>query len=194
MGIIKENRGVSSVVATVLLILLSVIAVTLLISFVRPFVEKNLKKSTECLPYQEYFEFKETYNDGQKDISYNCWEQRTGYVLTGAMVSGKEGIRSEDLGLLDGFQVVFKDANSVVESVKVLEGATTNRNLSSIWVFNYTTNILSFPKPGDSQLYVYNGSRAFSSEEIYPVLKTGKVCEKIDSIMLKKCEAGISLS
>ena len=52
---IKTKRGVSEVVATVLIILLTVAAVVALISFIKPFVEGNLNDSTECLAFDNYY-------------------------------------------------------------------------------------------------------------------------------------------
>src|SRR3989344_8294511 len=43
------KRGVSGVIATILLILLSLVAIGILAGFVIPFVKENLDESTSCI-------------------------------------------------------------------------------------------------------------------------------------------------
>ena len=66
---IKERGGVSTVVATVLIVMLTIAAVALLAQFLIPFIRDTLAKSSECLEYKDYFKFKEEIGDN----NYNCY-------------------------------------------------------------------------------------------------------------------------
>ena len=51
-----KKRGLSEIIATIAIVLLTVGAITLVVAFVVPFVRDNLNSSTECLDYKEYYE------------------------------------------------------------------------------------------------------------------------------------------
>jgi flagellin-like protein len=63
----KGKRGVSDVVATILVVLITVAAAGLLISFVLPFIQKSLNTGTECLKYKDYLKF-------APDLKYTCYD------------------------------------------------------------------------------------------------------------------------
>lgn len=190
----KDNKkGVSTVVAVVLLILLTFSAVTLLLSFIKPFVEDNLKKSTECIPYNEYFQFEDNF-----DTNYNCYKAPTppaANYLTGIMVKAGTKLSTEDMEQLNGFVLVFKKGADS-ESIKVTDGISAARVPKGIWVlettppYSFTVNI---NKPGEMITYVYNSSKQYDEVEIYPLLKSDRICEfKSDSINLIQC-SGVNL-
>jgi len=65
----KGKRGLSPVIAVLLLILITVAAVTLVATFLIPFVKDTLNDSTECVDYKSYFTFEENFEDGDKVIA-----------------------------------------------------------------------------------------------------------------------------
>src|SRR3989338_10500321 len=64
----REKRGLSPVIATVLLIMITISAAAILTPVILNFVKKNTEK-TECVPYTDYFKFEESVG-GKR---YNCY-------------------------------------------------------------------------------------------------------------------------
>lgn len=60
------KKGLSAVVATVSLVLLTFAAVVVISSFIIPLVRDNLNEGTECSAYRDYFFFEE-------EFGYNCY-------------------------------------------------------------------------------------------------------------------------
>src|SRR3989344_6450298 len=104
-----NTRGISAVVATVLILNITVIAVVLISQFVLPFVKESLQRSSECFDYEELFSFDETFN-------YNCYE--TDKIIIS--VNSKEPKAGE---MPAGFNLVLIKQGSS-QAVKVLAGDT----------------------------------------------------------------------
>ena len=54
-----NKLGLSTVIATVLILMLTIVAVAVLANFLIPFVKNSLQKSTECLDVQDKYSFEE---------------------------------------------------------------------------------------------------------------------------------------
>jgi len=197
----KDNKkGVSTIVAAVLLILLTISAVVLLLSFIKPFVENNLKRSTECLPYKEYFQFEERFVNNSGSYNYNCYKSPvspdTNY-LTGIMVKAGTNLSGEEMKNLKGFVLVFKK-DSASESIQVTDGRTVSSSSGGIRILGdpATVTAITINKPGEMITYVYDSSNQYKDVEIYPLLKSDRICdEKSDSIKIKVCsDPGVTLS
>ena len=67
-----DKRGVSPVIAEILLVMLTIAAIGIVAGFVIPFVQNTLTKSTECTNYNDYFKFQEVFNVGSDEFRYNC--------------------------------------------------------------------------------------------------------------------------
>ena len=62
LALIKTGRkGISPVVATLLIVFVTVAAVTLVAKFIVPLVTNNLNEGTECVDYSDYFYFEEDF-------------------------------------------------------------------------------------------------------------------------------------
>jgi hypothetical protein len=57
-GILENKKGVSDVVITVSMILISIVAVGVVSSFVVPMIKKQLSKSTSCLALREHYKIR----------------------------------------------------------------------------------------------------------------------------------------
>lgn len=175
----RSKRGLSPVIATVLLILLTIAAVVIVAGIVIPFVRNNLSESTACLNYRDYFQFEEEI-DG---LRFNCYDSgNQGITVKASTVS--ESVSNE----INGFELVFlKGENS--ERVSFV-----NNTLStSLWKLGGSSgDVLKMPYSGEIITYVYDAGEKFDSVEIYPLLKSGDVCEVSDSVNIINCE-GISL-
>lgn len=170
-----KKRGVSTVVATVSLLLLTIVAVALLYSFVVPFVRENLDESTECLAYSEYFVFSEKFD-------FNCYKTEGGRKLYQVSVGAKnvENKIGQEVG---GFELVFygDDKSTVVDvnGGEVPLGPAENR----IYMLGKPLESIKIPQPGETRTYEYNTTEWYSEAEIYVKLKTGRICSDVsDSI------------
>lgn len=171
-----EKRGLSTVIASVLLILLTISAVGIVISFVVPFVNKSLE-NTECFEFRDYFKFDDSFG-------YNCYEESLttkSYVLTvraKADNSSAENVIGFNLRFLGegiGNSVSLKSGESVGD-VKI--------------VGNFGGGNIVIPKSGSrysALSYNYTISDNYEKAEIYATIKGDKICDLSDSIKLKKC-------
>lgn len=72
-GIIADKRGISAVVTTVLLILISVIAVILIAGFIIPMIKNSLSEGTSCFDLVGYIQV--------LDNQYSCYNSTTTNVM-----------------------------------------------------------------------------------------------------------------
>ena len=121
---IIEKRGLSSVIATALLILLTIIAVTMIAAFVVPFVRNSLEE-TSCFEFRDYFKFDES-------LGYNCYQDNANdrWYLTTIRAKTDESIA----GKVDGFALRFVKQDAV-ERIDVLNGRP-----ASVLGYNYSSS------------------------------------------------------
>ena len=179
-----KKKGLSEVVAVVLIILLTVAAMAILARFLIPFVQNNLDSSSECLPYKDYFKFKETFIQENQEKRYNCFDKTNG--LTGSMIEVTTNISAE---LPEGFSIVYyKGAQTKSLQVKSTGGSSEIRMLGG-------SSSIQIPRQGEVYTYVLREipipSTTYDTVEIYPILKSGKTCEKSGSIKLIACESNL---
>src|SRR3989344_4873581 len=135
----QKKKGLSAVIATVGLLLMTIVAVTILIAFIVPFVRNNLDESTACLDYGEYFFFNEKFN-------FNCYEiggtQKVYYLSVGAKTvensTGKE---------VEGFKLVFY-SNDMSSTKDVTTGDSPVTFNGGIYMLNNETETIKIPNPG----------------------------------------------
>jgi len=188
----RGKRGLSPVIAALLVIMLTVTAVVIIATFLIPFVEDNLNDSTECLPYSGYFTFEEVFEFSDEDFRYNCYDLSD---LHG--VSVRAGNIDEDKEKeIDGFDLLFVREGSS-EKVSVRVSGAESCDAGGIRMLGSDCNIpgslggLEIPGSRGIRTYVYQGSERFDGRvEVYPVLDSDgseRVCEMSDSIKLKLC-------
>jgi hypothetical protein len=171
------RRGISNVVVTVLLVLLGITAVGVIAAFIIPFVKDSLDDGTACLTYRDYYQFEE-------EFKMNC---RQG-SLHGASVraAGSEGLAEE----VSGMRLTFSEEGSA-KTVKIDAGADVKPG--ELTMLNPAAGTFSIPGPGEVRTYVHTSSEAYTKVKVFPVLKTGKVCDVTDEITLKLC-VGVDLA
>ncbi len=192
-----KKRGVSTIIATVLIILLTIAAAALLAQFIVPYVKDSLSGSTECLNYRDYFQFKEKL----ENIDYNCYNVKSNRKIQyGASISA---IGNDSDFNIKGFNLVFIGGDGSTNPVRVIDGvfATVVKGTVQTYDPNYKSGPSKFlanikvPKTGETNTYVYNpkDGEDFVEMEVYPILKSDKICDLSDSIKLVNC-AGITLN
>jgi len=167
----RQKKGISNVVATVLLILLSVIAVVGVGTIVIPLVRDGLTGSTECVDYRDYFTFEE-------EFGYNCYNSSAGGTLYAISVRGA-AVSDEIEGEIKGFKLVFLSSTDS-EGVDVENGGS----LGIIRMVNSSLP-LSVPGSGEVKTYVFQGMGGLEKAEIAPRLKSGKLCEVSDRVRVQ---------
>jgi hypothetical protein len=179
----SNKRGVSPVVAEVLLVMLTLAAIGIVVAFVLPFIKENLNKSTECLNYKDYFKFQEVFKLGAESYKYNC-KNNTNHLYGISIKAGSDKSLAESI---IGFNVVFVGITSS-KAVRIDGGASVDGvNMIS------GTGPLEIPNAGEVRTYVYSSLEGFKKMEVYPVLKSGRICEMSDSIDIVPCGANVVL-
>ncbi len=190
---IRAKKGLSTIVATILIILITFSAAAVLIAFLKPFVQNNLNGSTECIPYQGYYQFQQNFQNDTSTYNFNCYVQRGNGALISAMIGTGTNLSDNDMNNIKGFLLVFSTPQAS-ESVTLTNGMSVKKTLGGVWRIDDSANpILRINSPNEILTYVYNSSSIYSTIDIYPLLKDGRTCDKADTITLKPCD-GISLT
>lgn len=163
-----NKDGLSTVVATVLILLLTVASVAVLANFVIPFVKNNLQKSTECLDVQNKYSFEE--REGA-----NCITE-IGDLIVAIRADGAEAENN-----VDGFNLILK-GDGFSKAVQIREGV----QIQGLKMFDNSV-IARIPKAGEFYSYIYSDSNSYTSAEIKTVMESGKICEKVSD----KIEFGV---
>ena len=180
----QNKNGMSSIVSTVLIITITIAAVAVLINALIPFVKDRLAKSSECLAYKEYFQFKDIIDN----VRYNC-----------NLNNGFHGasIKAEDIddmfeNNITGFNLVFSDDKSSETIIARTGQIYTGKDDKKIWMLGSTEN-LKIPVNGTIRTYVYNAGagKKYKYASIYPVMKSGKICGESGKIKLNSCNDGV---
>ena len=169
-----QKRGLSAIVASVLLILLTISAVAIVANFIIPFADKSLE-STECFKFRDYFAFDESFN-------YNCYDNNNNrYVLT---IKARADNSSSEKVL--GFKLRFLGGGNAI-SVDGLSGDPAG----DLAMFDNVGNgKIIVPSPGgrySALSYNYSSNYNYEKVEVYPVLEGGRVCDVSDSIKMIDC-------
>lgn len=180
-----KKRGLSMVVATVLILLLTLVLASILAQVLIPFVKNNLKQSTECVPYQNYFQFDSSFD-------FNCYELNNGareYKISVKSIAA-ENLIEEDIA---GFNlVVGKEGSS--KTVPVKKGATESCEVDNVKNLESScTNLktLEIPSIGEGRTYIYSTNDVIKYFELGAILNSGRECEISDKInQIPKCGAG----
>lgn len=184
-----NKKGLSTVVASVILIVLTVTAIVIIAQFAVPFVKNSLNKGSECLDYQQYYKFDNSFD-------YNCRSDGISYIFSVSANGDKELEEN-----VKGIKVVFYNETGSVP-LEVFDGKETNgtftmfnptpstKTIKISPIRTATVNIYLFniPRSGEVKSYIYNSTSLFNRMESYVVLNSGRTCEtKTDEITLEDC-------
>ncbi|MEK6849982.1 MAG: hypothetical protein AABX85_00210, partial [Nanoarchaeota archaeon] len=125
-------------------------------------------------------------------VNYNCYQINSSQVLVGATIKSGSGLTENENESLNGLLVVFSSGTNIV-AVNLTDGKVPFKNTGGVWELGYPSANLETKKENEIRTYVYNTTNSFSKAEIYPILKSGKICEVSDSIILKPC-SGVLLN
>ncbi len=173
----------SSIVATSLVITITILAGAILGSFIVPFVQKNLERSSECNDFENHFTLEE---DVLEDICYQP-TSKGNYVVVGAK-NDKAAI-----GNVVGFQVLFiqvsnpSNPGGKAMSILVKQSGASADTFKLLDSGNKPVTAIP-PKPGEVSTYVFNDGQKYNRVEISTIVGNGRVCErKGDSVKILAC-------
>jgi len=175
-----NKRGISPIIATVLIIMITLSAIAILAGFLVPFVKNSLQKSTECAPYGSYYIFDESFGYNCKDTINNTY-----------FVSIKASFDKELTKNVDGMKIVFNEESGESRVIEIKNGSASSLSGGGVSMAGDSqASLLKLPTLGGAITYVYNASAGeeFSGAEVYPVLKGGRICADVsESINIKPC-------
>ncbi len=177
----QEKRGMSSIVATSLVITITILAGAILGTFIVPFVQKNLERSTECTDYESYFSFEAELLDPICHQTSN-----NNYVV----VSAKND-KALEKGI-QGFQLLFvkvadpSSPGGKAVSVAMRQSGASVPQLTMLGASG--KNPARAPKAGEILTYVYNDGASYNRVDIAAIVGNGRVCERrSDTIKIVAC-------
>ena len=171
---VMDRKGVSPVIATVLLLVLTIVIGGIIFSVVIPFVKDSLGDSRACLNVFEGVEFSES--------KFNCYNSTA--LNTGFSVK----LKKEDIV---GFRVALIGSTGSSDVVDIKEGATLiNVRMVGSGPSGYNA-ILAFPSVGGQRSYVAQGR--YEKAEISPITKSGEICAVADKIDFTSCYRDVVL-
>lgn len=170
---LENKKGISNIVATLLLVLLTVVAVTIVASFVVPLVKNGLG-GTECFKYRDFYTFEE-------EFGYAC---HTGNDY--AVSIRAKSLDSQELVPPKGFALLYWTGENS-KSQRIINGEP----ISQVRMLDSSVANLVTPKNGEVRTYVYNSNGdEIEYVEVYPILEDDKICDKGDRINVDfLCEA-----
>ncbi len=167
------KRGVSPIIATVLLLVLTVGLASIIFAFVIPFVQEQLGSSKACLKVLDGVEF--------VDSEFNCYIVGATITETGVSIKVKKSeVTSVKVSFID------KEGNS---EVKNINNSFADSGMRVIGVSGWNLLISDFPSAGEQRTYILN--KEYSRAEISAVTESGNICAVADIIEFKPCTDGV---
>ena len=168
------KRGVSPVVATVLLLVITVVIASIIFAFVVPFVNKSLGNSKACLNVLDGLEFPES--------RFNCWNETLAFVPANPTYETGFSVKIKKDGV-EGFRVALIDENEQSEVKDIKPGIGNDLNFKMVGQAYGTPLIV--PSVGGQKTYVTN--KKYAKAEVSAITKTGEVCPVADIVEFSHC-------
>ncbi len=168
---IIEKRGISPIITTVLLIMVSIVAVLIVAGFIIPFIRDSLGESKDCFDVVDQLEI----NTGS---GYTCYYNESSTNMI-ANLTVKRGTKEVDInGFVlavsgGGSSKTFEIKEGVVLGVKMLSGSSN----------------IEIPEKGEEMTYSINTTLPeVRYAEIAPIMKSGKICRSLGKAEIEKCQ------
>lgn len=160
------KRGVSPVIATVLLLVISVILVAIIAAFLVPFVRDSVDQSSDCFKVLNKVRLVQT--------EYSCYTE-------GANASTGFSVQVDNVDI-SGFTAILY-AQGRAEPFDILRGTTGGQQGIRMLEGLYG-GPLEVPLSGGLRTYVAKGT--YTKVEVAPILESG-TCEKTPAINILPC-------
>ena len=183
--VLYSKRGVSAVVATALLVFLTVAAAALLAGFAIPFVRESLDRAGECVDYDRYFQFEERIEFQGYTYRYNCFNQTEN--LQGIAVK-TVGENSEKVA---GFRIALENSGGISEVFDVKLGEEYGCGDGEVSVLNENERVcegdIEIPRRGEVKVYVYETTTKYDRAVIHTLTESGSMCDEAGRIDIRSC-------
>jgi hypothetical protein len=178
-----RKKGLSSVVATVALILLTFAAVATIAGYVVPLVRDGLTEGTECNSLGNYFLFEE-------EFDYNCFSGSDGDWLYAVSIGVGSSKKNNEIKAL---KLSFVNSQGESKVVDIEDGLRAGSEIGQIRRINTSLDLV-IPKSGEVRTYVYRSDEKFESVGVSPVLESRRVCPVSDSTKIDRniCQGVLS--
>lgn len=187
-----NNRGLSEIVSSVLLIVLTISALGAIAGFVVPYVRENLNEGTSCVGFEEYVDFKNSIEYKNKEYFLNCdfFYDRLDIRRIGLIVKGPE----KESDKIKGIQIALQKSSGESESIKLIEGESYN-NVHYVTEANDELQLEDgpFQMPGQGAFKTYiidvsDRTNNYTSASVSIINQEDRVCPQIKSLELFKCD------
>lgn len=164
----KNKKGISPIIATILLILIAIFAAMLISSVVIPLVKESIGEGGECFKTIDQLKI-----DTQS--GYTCYSGSTPKIVNITVQRGPK--KAEIIRFV--ISVHGEGANQLFE---IQEGKVTN-----VTMLNGNKQ-LELPRLGEERTYSLTTSFSeISYVTISPVVKGGKRCDPVDEAYIEQC-------
>ena len=166
---VMNKKGISAVVATVLIILITVAAVAIVWAAVVPMFRNKLESGTVCF---------DAVSQVQVTDEFTCYDSDTNELRV--RVSSSSG----DIDLTDLKILVYSSGNSY--SYEVVKDPNDKVNLEN----GNNVTVEDLPTGGNSRVFVISGISSVDEVTVSPVILVGNSetsCEATSSISVKDC-------
>ena len=161
-----RKKSVSAVIATILLILISVTSVVLIYSFIIPMIRENLTEGEQCFKARDHLRI--------VDSDFTC------STSTYTTIMVKRGL--EDVEISGFVLSLLSGASSTSYEIKP-------GTLNGVQMYNETNNILGqnlgMPDAGEARTYYFQQADV-TNADIGVLLENGKIC-KTSSALIPPC-------
>ena len=161
-----NKRGISPIIATVLIILLTISAAVFIYQIVIPFVRDSLYGSTRCHSYSNYFTFDDT-------LGFNCIDAENNFLLTLRAKTVENAVNVSNSGALNdtitGILISFQ-GNGEAVTAEIPSSSNVKAVPSTITV--------KIPNPGDLKTYNISLGKAYNTVEMH-VIVDSKACDDV---------------
>lgn len=164
----KRKKGVSPVIATILLILLSITVVIVISAFIIPFVRDTLREGKECFEVIGQLEI-------DMALGETCYHDMITYTIVNITIE-----RGPKEATIERFKIkISGEGKSELFDIK--QGETGVRMLDG-------SAIIETPKSGEARTYSLNTTlQEVLYAEVYPVMESGKMCDPTDKKDIEEC-------
>jgi len=166
----KQKRGISAVITTVLLILLSIMAIGIIAGVVVPMVRQSLGDAQDCFELRDYVTIlasqKTCYNSGNTTLMISRGNDNKSIYGIAVTIYGQD--QSKRFDLIDGQKTA----------------GVTKYSSTAMAAFGVAN--LAIPGPGEAFTYVFNTSGSGGTANVAALTRAGKACD-VSTLNIPSC-------
>lgn len=174
----RNKRGLSAVVSTILLVLLAITSVVLIAGILLPYIRGQLDKGKSCYDTLNKLNIK-----GSIGNVKTCYNENENWVqiVVSRDASDKSGLKGFAFSLSyngdsQRFDIIDKSSENTDVAMYKADPAEIDFAGEKI-----------IPEPGTEKTYVVKSDEAARGVQIAPILENGELCKESDIIEVTEC-------